>query len=333
MSQPLLSIIVPVYKVEDYLCRCLDSILAQTYENFELILVDDGSPDGCGAICDRYAQQDPRVKVIHKENGGVSSARNAGLAQAKGEWIGWVDPDDWVDEDMYAYLMTAVLEEGADVAVCGRIEEYEDHTRERGWEERRVLDREEAMHYLLLNDDMQNLLWDKVWKRSIFDGLQFWQRRTYEDIAIMHQLFERCQRMVCLPEAKYHYFQRPTSIVSDQSLGNKINHYAAARLRREQMWDTWPQFRDLLEAQCVASSINAWCVYYSNPKQVRKQYHKDLEEMSRFAKEHYQSALTHMNLGPTGRAVLRLTPYTTWWSFRLAQVCNWLYKRKHGKSL
>ena len=168
MSQPLLSIIVPVYKVEDYLCRCLDSILGQTYENFELILVDDGSPDGCGAICDRYAQQDPRVKVIHKENGGVSSARNAGLAQAKGEWIGWVDPDDWVDEDMYAYLMTAVLEEGADVAVCGRIEEYEDHTRERGWEERRVLDREEAMHYLLLNDDMQNLLWDKVWKR-------FWQ--------------------------------------------------------------------------------------------------------------------------------------------------------------
>lgn len=333
MSQPLLSIIVPVYKVEDYLERCLDSILAQSYKNFELILVDDGSPDGCGAICDRYEEKDSRVRVIHKENGGVSSARNVGLAQVRGEWIGWVDPDDWVDPDMYTYLMDAALSQQADVAMCGRIEEYEDHTKERSWDEMRILSTEEAMHYLLLNDDMQNLLWDKVWKRSVFEGMQFWQRRTYEDIAIMHRLFERVQRLVWLPKAKYHYFQRPTSIVSDTTLGNKINHYAAARLRLEDMWDHWPQFRELLEAQCVASSINAWCVYYNNPKQVRKQYHKDLEEMSRFSKEHYRSALAYMKLGPTGRAVLRLTPYTTWWSFRMAQMFNWLYKCKHGKSL
>lgn len=333
MSQPLLSIIIPIYKVEDYLERCLDSVLAQTYENFQLILVDDGSPDGCGAICDRYAQKDPRIQVVHKENGGVSSARNAGLAQVKGEWIGWVDPDDWIDPDMYSYLMDAALTGQADVVMCGRVEEYGDHTKERSWEKVRVLNREEAMHHLLLNDDMQNLLWDKVWKRSVFEGMQFWQRRTYEDIAMMHRLFERIQCLVWLPEAKYHYFQRPTSIVSDTSLGNKINHYAAARLRLENMWDQWPQFQELLEAQCVASSINAWCVYYNNPKQVRKQYHRDLEEMSRFAKKHYRSALRHMNLGPVGRAVLRLTPYARWWSFRLAQGCNWLYKFKHGKSL
>ena len=98
---PKISVIVPVYKAEAYLDRCIESILAQTYTDFELILVNDGSPDNCGAICDEYAEKDPRVRVIHKENGGVSTARNAGLAAATGEFIAFVDPDDWVEVDMY----------------------------------------------------------------------------------------------------------------------------------------------------------------------------------------------------------------------------------------
>ena len=105
MSEPKISVIVPVYKVEPYLRKCLDSIVGQTYQNLEIILVDDGSPDGCGAICDEYAAQDKRVRVIHKANGGVSSARNAGLTAATGEWIGWVDSDDWIEPDMYERML------------------------------------------------------------------------------------------------------------------------------------------------------------------------------------------------------------------------------------
>lgn len=118
MNQPKISVIVPVYKVEAYLHRCLDSIIGQTYGNLEIILVDDGSPDNCGAICDEYAT-DPCVRVIHQENGGVSAARNAGLRVATGEWIGFVDGDDWIEPDMYAYLLQLGLEHGADVVQCG----------------------------------------------------------------------------------------------------------------------------------------------------------------------------------------------------------------------
>ena len=99
-KMPKLSIIVPVYKVEQYINKCIDSILNQTFTDFELILVDDGSPDNCGKICDEYAQKDERVRVIHKENGGVSSARNLGIDEAKGEYVSFIDPDDWIDLDM-----------------------------------------------------------------------------------------------------------------------------------------------------------------------------------------------------------------------------------------
>ena len=100
--EPKISVIVPVYKVEPYLRKCLDSIINQTYRNLQIILVDDGSPDNCGAICDEYASKDSRIEVIHEENGGVSAARNAGLKLAAGDYIGWVDSDDWIEPDMYA---------------------------------------------------------------------------------------------------------------------------------------------------------------------------------------------------------------------------------------
>ena len=104
MPEAKISVIVPVYKVEPYLRKCLDSIVGQTHRNLEIILVDDGSPDNCGAICDEYAARDERIKVIHKENGGVASARNAGLAVASGDYIGWVDSDDWIETDMMSQL-------------------------------------------------------------------------------------------------------------------------------------------------------------------------------------------------------------------------------------
>lgn len=116
---PELSIIVPVYKVEKYLPRCIDSILAQTFGDFELILIDDGSPDGCGRICDEYAQKDKRIVVIHQKNMGVSAARNAGLDIARGRYIGFVDSDDWIEPRMYEVMMDAIRENGADMAVCG----------------------------------------------------------------------------------------------------------------------------------------------------------------------------------------------------------------------
>ena len=117
-EKPLLSIIVPVYKVENYLQKCIDSILAQTFTDFELILVEDGSPDGCPALCDAAAAKDARIRVLHQKNGGLSAARNAGLDVARGEWIGFVDSDDYIAPEMYETLYKAVQNTGADLALC-----------------------------------------------------------------------------------------------------------------------------------------------------------------------------------------------------------------------
>lgn len=333
MKTPKISVIIPVYKVEPYLRGCLNSIVNQTYENLEIILVDDGSPDGCGAICDEYAARDRRIRVIHKTNGGVSSARNAGLRAAAGEWIGWVDSDDWIEPDMYEYLLSHALSAGADITVCGRLERYRDRSVFRGWEREETLDTETALELLLKNDVMQNYLWDKLWRRGLFDGLSFPEGRTFEDIAIMHRLFVRARRIVCLPEAKYNYFQRPGSIVDDVSLVNRVNHFTAAEARYCEMARDWPQFHDLLEAQCVASAVPIWCSYYANPKEERRRFRPKLREISEFAAEHYQSALKHMGLGAAGRAALRLTPYDAWWAFALAGAISWAYKLKHGRAL
>ena len=333
MSEPKISVIVPVYKVEPYLRKCLDSIAGQTYQNLEIILVDDGSPDRCGQICDEYAAQDKRVQVIHKKNGGVSSARNGGLAAATGEWIGWVDSDDWIEPDMYSYMLEKVREYGADIAVCSRSECCRDQNVARGWEREQLLDTEAALELLLKNDVMQSFLWDKLWRRELFDRQLFPEGRTFEDIAIMHRLFMRARRVICLPEVKYHYLQHQGSIVDNKSLENLINHFRAAKLRLDEMSGQWPQFQQLLEAQCVASSVTIWCSVRANPRAERQKFMADLREISGFTREHYRTALRHMNLGVTGRCVVRLTPYPTGWAFALASVFSRIYKLKHGRAL
>lgn len=128
-SQPKISVIVPVYKVENFLDRCVESIVGQTYENLEIILVDDGSPDNCPAMCDKWAEKDGRIKVIHKENGGVSSARNAALDIVSGDYICFVDSDDWIDPGMYEFLYKNSQKYDADISCCGIFDDYDDGTR------------------------------------------------------------------------------------------------------------------------------------------------------------------------------------------------------------
>ncbi len=128
--------------------KCLDSIVNQTYRNLQIILVDDGSPDNCGNICDEYAAKDSRIEVLHQENGGVSSARNAGLKLVKGDFIGWVDSDDWIESEMYEHMLENTLKYGADIAVCSRFERYKNKVIRRGWSNIEVLNREKALQIL-----------------------------------------------------------------------------------------------------------------------------------------------------------------------------------------
>lgn len=330
---PKISVIIPVYKVEPYLRKCLDSVVGQTYTNLEIILVDDGSPDNCGAICDEYAARDERIRVIHQSNGGVSAARNAGLSVATGEWIGWVDSDDWIEPEMFRCMLEKALQLGTDIVVCSRAEVMQGRLVPRCWEAEAILSREAALELLLEDNQMQNYLWDKLWRRDLFDGITFPIGRSFEDIAVMHQLFVRSQRVLVLPQVMYYYLQRSTGIVADQTIQSKINHYLAAKERMESLWHEWPQFRTLLEAQCVSSAVGIWCSYYANPKERRRQTAPQLREIAEFAAAHGDMLQCRKGLGLAGRIVVRLIPYDTWWSFALARCVGWVYKVKHGRYL
>lgn len=212
MENPLISVIVPVYKVEKYLDKCVQSIVDQTYKNLEIILVDDGSPDNCPQMCDEWAKKDSRIKVIHKENGGQSSARNRGLAVASGDLLGFVDSDDWIALDLFERVVNIFNTYEPDIvefdANCvnsnGEIYTSTEKIKEG------MLSTEEALNELLM-DNINNYVWNKVFKREVFAGVRFPEGRILEDMAIMPRLFLNSEKIYCSCEKLYYYYQRSDS--------------------------------------------------------------------------------------------------------------------------
>lgn len=218
MSQEkaLISIIIPVYKVEKYLEKCIQSVINQTYENLQIILVDDGSPDNCGKICDEYAERDQRIEVIHKSNGGLSDARNKGLEIAKGEYIGFVDSDDYIEADMYEVLYNLLKQYNADVSICnfytvsqGKISIK---NADNGINE---YNRIEILKEILLDKNIQSYAWNKLYKKELFDEIKYPIGKKYEDIGTTFYLLEKCNKVVVTGKSEYYYINRQDSIVNN----------------------------------------------------------------------------------------------------------------------
>ena len=215
VSDPLISVIVPVYNVDKYLSKCIDSIVAQTYSNLEIILVDDGSKDTSGAICDEYEKKDSRIRVIHKENGGLSDARNCGIAAARGDYIGLIDSDDYIDEDMYSTLYKLLAENNAQISMCGLYDVYESIPVEQVSEIRTLcVSRTEAMKMVLEAKTVSVTAVNKLYERSMFDNVKYPVGRTAEDAFVILHLLELADRIAITNERKYYYFHRENSITT-----------------------------------------------------------------------------------------------------------------------
>lgn len=217
-----LSIIVPVYQVEAHIDECITSILDQTFRDFELILVDDGSLDLCPAICDVYAQKDSRIRVIHQKNQGLSAARNTGLQAARGDYIGFVDSDDFIEASMYEKLLDNLEREKADISVCGRYKVWGDKKiQEQKSNVYKVMDSAQAL--ALMNTNVLGYFdvaaWDKIYKRSCFKGIEFPEGKLCEDWFVMYKLFFNARRIVYDSIPLYNYRQRTGSITH----GKKVN--------------------------------------------------------------------------------------------------------------
>lgn len=219
---PKISVIVPVYQVEQFLCRCVDSILCQTFRDFELILVDDGSPDNSGAICDAYAQKDPRIRVIHKQNGGLSSARNAGIDIAQGEYLTFADSDDMIHPQALALLLDSLTNTNADMATAGR---WEFTDIPESFPSVRSVSEELLCRDVFLADlypkhfgQIGVTACGKLYRRKVFQALRFPEGKVYEDLHVYLDILLACERVVVIDTALYWYYTNPASITRSNYL-------------------------------------------------------------------------------------------------------------------
>ena len=210
----LVSIIVPIYGVEKYIASCIDSILNQTYENFELILVDDGSPDKSGVICEKYAISDKRIKVFHKENGGLSDARNYGLSYANGEYVTFIDSDDLVEKNFLETLVNPVVDNGVEISCVNSYTAYERTLKKNNNESKMdLISGSEALKRGLLRRGFGVSAWGKLYKKDLFNDIEFPKGKLYEDIQTIPFLFLKCNKIACNNAELYLWYQREDSIM------------------------------------------------------------------------------------------------------------------------
>lgn len=253
-----ISVIVPVYKVEAYLDKCVSSIVNQTYKNLEIILVDDGSPDNCGVMCDAWAKRDSRIRVIHKENGGLSDARNAGMAAATGALMGFVDSDDSLHPEMYRRLYDNMQENGSDIAACGVEMVWEDETPSRPLTRCGccVMATEEAMRASIEESWLKQPVWYKLYKTELIRDIPFAGGKCHEDVFWTYQAVARAKRVSVFDTVGYYYLQRGGSIMGE---GYSLKRLDAVEAKVQRHAYVEQRFPDL----AALSLKNLWftCIY------------------------------------------------------------------------
>lgn len=232
MDAPLISVIVPVYKVEAYLDRCVQSIVDQTYRNLEIILVDDGSPDNCGAMCDAWAEKDSRIKVIHKENGGGARARNIGLEYASGQYIGFVDSDDFIAPEMYQYLYQLHRKTQCDIAECGYSIVYgHDFPEDDATDTYTVLNTEAALKENIRDCICRQLVWNKLYRRETIGAIRMVEGKTIDDEFFTYRVLAQAKTVAVGSRKMYAYRQQDNSVMH-QKYSLKWLGAVEARLER-----------------------------------------------------------------------------------------------------
>jgi len=227
---PLISVIVPVYNTEAYLIRCLDSIIAQTCCNLEIIIINDGSSDRCPVIAEEYAKKDRRICLVHQENAGVSEARNAGKRLSHGSYLSFIDSDDFIEPDYYKTLYRILYSNNADISICNK--RIINSTAEYPFpydipEGVTLFSGNEALFELVNDKWLRNYLWDKLFKKELFSGIEFPKDRTFEDMAVMHKIFYRAKTIVITNEIKYNYTLRKDALSGSMTICNQYHRFLA----------------------------------------------------------------------------------------------------------
>lgn len=283
IKKPTISVIVPVYNVEEYLNICVESILSQTYKNLEIILVDDGSTDNSGKICDKLMINDKRIKVIHKNNGGLASARNAGLDICTGNYIGFVDSDDWIEKDMYEKLLNQGLKSNSDIICCGRILWFGERYKKELYtlDKPMIWNAKEAIGRLLIWDAVDSSACDKLFNKSLFLNHRFPEGRLHEDIFVMYKIFYEANSISHIGVPKYNYRQRIGGITRNKYTSKKLDMLDAIDQIDLFIRNTYPDYIERLKAFATVNT-NVVLYPYRNDKTNFKLYKEDNDRINKY---------------------------------------------------
>lgn len=268
--KPLISVIIPVYKVEAYLTECVKSVLAQTYQNFELILVDDGSPDNCPKMCDEFAARDSRIRVIHKENGGLSSARNAGIDAANGQYLAFLDSDDLWSPLFLERLYSAIQETGADFSVCLFQLFWDDMPAALPMTATTEILTQQEAFVCFFNQRNENMVVapNKLYRRHLFESVRYPVGQIHEDEAVIHEIIGGAKSIAWVKEVHYHYRQTPNSITNTKFSLKRLDEIIAKEQRIT--WFEAHKMHDLADRTKI--------VYLSNLMRLYRTVQQELED-------------------------------------------------------
>lgn len=291
----LISIIVPVYKVEAYLDECVESIVHQSYKNLEIILVDDGSPDRCPAMCDAWSKKDPRIQVIHKTNGGLSDARNAGMSRATGQYVAFVDSDDWIEKNYIEWLYRAIQETASDLAACDVREVFTK-------EDVPVISDEsgdvkkctslEALSDLLKGQGFRAVAWNKLYRAELLKDEHFEVGRLHEDEFFSYRIFDKAASLAYVDLPLYNYRQREGSIMSTASLGH-LDSLDAYLGRLSLLKKKYPTLYTRDKVTFCITCLNFYCDTFMNPNDYSSMVRKKIKQYRKKIKFSMPEFLKH----------------------------------------
>ena len=251
-----ISVIVPVYNVENELERCVHSVCKQTYKNLEIILVDDGSNDNSGNLCDKLAETDRRIKVIHQKNAGLAGARKTGFQMSNGEVITFVDSDDYIEFDMYEVMLKKMKETNADIVFCDYNSLKKEKSEKRYFlKEDKILTKFEALKYLA-NDEIKSFMWNKLYKREVLNVNDFYVGKLMEDYLCMPDIFNRCNTVLYVRGAFYNYVRRDNSIMGNKN--NMFKYWEGCKFRLNWYEKNYPEYINLCLNRVVRVALTCF---------------------------------------------------------------------------
>ena len=321
----LISVIIAAYNAPDYIERAISSVRNQTYQNLEILVVDDGSTDDTGVICDRIACRDGRIRVIHKENGGLADSRNTGLAAAKGAYVAFMDGDDWVDPDMYEKMLATMKEQGANIAICRYRQVHRDYTEDLSVDRVVLFEGQEALQEYIRETkeySIQNAAWNKLYKRETLNGIVF-PARWYEDILFTTMALSRAERCVYLDTAYYNYIiDREGSYmnvrINEHTFTDQIPSYYDKTKFLQELGR--PDLADTHDYFFFKRLLYFYEYVYGADMPQRGQYLEQLTQLIRDNREHYARAYGCAVADPRDYRKMKLFLKSPWLYIRRVQL-------------